>query len=312
MHRFRILTALIFCGMLLCSFRAGAQVVLRPEVTGYASREHSSLHWAGSPDIAVGYEDYSTYYGLLEFDVQDIEAISGITTNNFKAELFHLSVTYAYIEDALRIRLYDMEDQCEDAEINIEDLACISDFIASRRMTCDPPVPASFNKIDVTQQVRHDLFGTTNTGVTTGFVLAADGSAIFTGIADFNHVAPRLAVWIKGYDAGTDASLDSGVDAAVDIECRPSTDVDTDVDVDSDSDADADSDAGASVDADADADNADDDGGTGDGGINAEDGGGDCGCMYAGRESTGGILTLIRLLLLSPWCQTPLNTYDSG
>jgi len=236
----------VFAGILFCS-ASTAQIVLEPSSYGtvdYQSMRDNptvvrdSVIMAGESrttsvqgsDDSVWIRDTTTVQGVLEFRI-DTPALplSRMTENNFKAGIYNLDGLPFETSETTRIILFDLGDDTEDDKITRDDFDSIEpgDWIAKQRFDGKNSC-ASFSKVDVTEELRRDLFGSGQGQKTTGFVLMSlehamcledytgdysttispwDGMnepVLFfakTGNDTFGTM-PFLLVEIEGYDAG--------------------------------------------------------------------------------------------------------------
>ncbi|MBN2339856.1 MAG: hypothetical protein JXX29_12230 [Deltaproteobacteria bacterium] len=173
--------------------------------------------------------------GALEFSLSGVELPTYLTASNFSARLLGLSgaaINNSSIT-SLSIDLFDMADDQEDLLIDEADYYIDEEGAVS--VNADPAVNGQFGEegIDVTEQLRRDLFGDGAEDPSSGFILVATGGTGFVSFAAENAV-----VEINLVDADADADTDADTDADSD------GDVDGDADADSDSDSDMDTDTG--------------------------------------------------------------------
>ena len=286
--------------------QAEAQIILEPYVTGSAIERHG-CGWVSSghgyvcgsqsdsqtPEILVGFDNgeneigsvWRTFFqGVVEFRLPPSSVLSAfeMTQNNFRARLRSLSVTVGNTVkgSVYEVNLYYLDDAYEDGIVTGQDHDAFKGDASI--VTVKPEAGLfRFHEVDVTEELRHDIFGS-GANTTTGFVLQS-----YIPVTSFNRGHPHIYISVNS-DAGTDADTDTDTD----------TDTDADTDADTDTDADADNDDTGN---DASAD------GGGNGGSDTEffsdpsmdHGSSDCGCRQAGSHSYSNIImSLIRLWTL--------------
>ncbi|MBN2715669.1 MAG: hypothetical protein JXX14_07420 [Deltaproteobacteria bacterium] len=154
--------------------------------------------------------------GALEFSLEGVNIPSSFTASNFTARLVGLSGQPTTASVSLGIDLFDMADDQED---NL-----IEDF---DRDLADGAVPINGESVvngafedgmvDVTAQLRADLFGDSTEGVSTGFIVQATPG---TGLIEFPGIADA---YIELNLIGSDSDVDSDTSVVI---------VDTDTDSD--------------------------------------------------------------------------------
>ncbi len=109
-------------------------------------------------------------HGVFEFDIAGLPT-SAMTTHNWTARLNSINTTGSGSGD-MSIELFDLNDLREDAAISHQDYAAIAGrAIAQRSYSAPGGLNAPLTDIDVTAQLRRDLFGLGAGDSTTGFIL---------------------------------------------------------------------------------------------------------------------------------------------
>ena len=223
----------------------------------------------------------TSYHGVVQFNIEK-SSLDVLTPDNFRAELNNLVVTWSRGTGFMNIGLFDLCDSCENDDLSAlhagDYCGSIDEAIIIKTHDFETPSSASFSNIDVTKQLKRDLFSNDGPVIATGFILQDVNQTYERRKVRFDHSSPEIIIHVDGMDAGVDADTDSDSD----------TDMDTDDDADADGDTDADSDA----------DDADNEGRTGDGGIKADDGSGNCGCTYIGNQYSDLVITLLKVLIV--------------
>jgi hypothetical protein len=122
--------------------------------------------------------------GIVEFDLAGLPA-AWMTASNFAATLKGLSVISSSSVNlpAMPVNLFDLADGAEDGVIDPAggDFAqALGGAITTRTHTFGG-APANFNKINVTAQLRRDLFGAGTGQPTTGFILRPGRTPLKSG-----------------------------------------------------------------------------------------------------------------------------------
>lgn len=222
--------------MMAVSSLIHAQVVLQPEVTGYVLHKYTykflyrsdipisacsflNHYLPFTPNLVQGEENYensdgnpSTFYyyerrtwtraGIIEFNIdQTIDGgpfpFKSMTANNWVAQLDGIVVQSGPVGGDIRLDLFNLGDSCEDAAITESDYSCGEEFIDTIFESI-PPVGTEISGIDVTEQLRWDLFGPSFNNSTAGFIL----KPVAPGLDDLNvtldHTSPRISVFVIG------------------------------------------------------------------------------------------------------------------
>lgn len=200
------------------------QIVLTPSATGYVQENkrvtetwshydggynwyffedrHTELN-ANQPDLNVKVSStmYSTYHhqgdytrirkfydivserGILEFDLVNTESGAAfpppdMTAYNWTAKLIDLSCTYQSGESIVNV--YDLSDEFEDSTITE------TEFDGRRSRIA---YGIEFEDINITETLRHDLFGEGNGESSSGFLFITRG-----GMKRYNSASPRIEI----------------------------------------------------------------------------------------------------------------------
>ena len=212
-----------------------------------AAGETAASETLSSAGVVLDLLKNNNWQGMIEFDLQSVEIPTSFTTSNFTARLVGVSGQAATDSVSLSVDLYDMADENEDLLIQEVDYFNNDDGVVS--INGDPYINGEFEngEIDVTAQLRADLFGDSAAGVSTGFILQASGG---TGLVAFPGIADAyIEMNLIGSD--TDVDSDSGTgDVTVSTDSESPTDTDSVTDTDTGA-ADSDDTAVASTDSDA-------------------------------------------------------------
>jgi len=230
---------------------------------------------------------------VFEFQLPDATELSAldITSGNMMARLNNLSTTTSYGSGNMIIQLWDLGDISEDGYLTTGDYdSTYGTMIASMTHTFWSTA-ADFDNIDVTEEIKHDLFDTKGPGDWTGFLLKRSGGTAGAMSSVRYNTNPQLVIW-GTTDGDTDTDTDTDSDTDTD------TDTDTDGDTDSDTDGDTDSDSDTDVDAggDGSADDDDDDNGGGFMPMPSDDDDGGCSVTAAGRSGSAGLTNLLSII----------------
>jgi len=140
---------------------------------------------------------------VIEFDANQTSAggdfpSPAMTTYNWTGRLNSLSVTGATnLLDPLQVKLYDMKDTEEDGILSLGDLwASLGEPIA---VVCNtvPPIGTVYNNLDVTAELRRDLFGPGTGNDTTGFILRGADLGNRARVT-FNGLKPFISITVNG------------------------------------------------------------------------------------------------------------------
>ncbi len=222
--------------MLLCSLASAQEpiedpiygsVVLKATVVEQNDQEihRTSLTTVQEDIMGIGFQSNSTatdeypgailrdirnIRGALEFSLENVP--ESITTNNFTAKLVGISGQPTSTSVSLSVDLFDMTDDQEDLIITEEDYDV---DISAISINGDPFINGEFEDgtIDVTEQLRADLFGEGADRVSTGFILMASGEADMTGLVAFPGIADaHIELNLIGSDSDSDTDTDTGDD----------------------------------------------------------------------------------------------------
>ena len=203
---YRISMATLF-SLLLFAESVDAQVVISPHVYGWVSHTSSA---AGGKDLSdaeangellVGTVTYlkgttiietvcggvscwgesvwATVYfyqhhkGVLEFDLAGAAFPGSMTPSNFRARLrglIALSTTAVH-----NIELFDLADSAEDGDIDTNDWLVSESISPVSLNSVVSDGNLVFDDVDVTEQIRWDLFGDADDNLLSGFVLRRVG-----------------------------------------------------------------------------------------------------------------------------------------
>ena len=156
--------------------------------------------------------DIKNIRGALEFSLENVP--ESITTNNFTAKLVGISGQPTSASVSLSVDLYDMTDDQEDLIITEDDYDV---DISAVSINGDPFINGEFEDgtIDVTEQLRADLFGEGTDRVSTGFILMASGEADMTGLVEFPGIADaHIELNLIGSDSDSDTDSGDDTDSA--------------------------------------------------------------------------------------------------
>lgn len=231
--------------------------------------------------------DATEHHGVLEFSLEEMVLPESFTADNFTAHLKGVMGAPASSNVVLDVDLFDMSNDQEDFVISEEDYDIFNEVPVTSESVENGAFPEE--GIDVTAQLRADLFGDDSTGISTGFILMASGG---TGIIGFSGIE----------DAYIELNL-VGSDTDVDIDSDTSNIPDTDSDTNEDSDTSdvTDTDSGVTTDTSSDGpvstddsdywetDDDDSDGWNHDG----SDGNVKCDCSLAGSSRPNSIWSLL-------------------
>ena len=244
---------------------------------------HTATSAAPTSIISSGTWLNSTQWqGAFEFDLGAVD-LTGLTTNNFSANLKGLMgapfPTNASI--SLSIDIYDMADSQEDLVIDTDDWSSAETALS---ITVDPYINGDFDAsgINVTEQLRADLFGSDTSGASTGFILVASGSTGFVRFADIANAYIEVNL-LNDTDSESDSSTGSSItdtDSSTGSTVIPGTDSGSAADTNSESGTD-DSDYWDTVDS-------NNPGSKGTGGSTAK-----CDCTTAGASTSISIWSLL-------------------
>ncbi|MCD4653969.1 hypothetical protein K8T06_08530 [bacterium] len=142
----------------------------------------SNQMWSYSTWKGYTYRFYNYTQGILEFDIQNTKDGAafpppGMTENNWTARLVDMDCIQ---HGGANIGLYDLQDHFEDGNITTSEFEAYSELIVEG---------IQFDEIDVTEVLRHDLFGSGTGGITSGFLLKSGN-----GLKIYNHDSPRIEV----------------------------------------------------------------------------------------------------------------------
>lgn len=327
----------IMIGIFLVTAPAEAQILLRPSATGHVTGFHPSSGFSTHyevhvPSISVGAWHSEPCYGpvsghnwegIIEFNITTPHFPPILTEYNFTARLWNLTMVHASGNNSIKVDLLLLEDECEDNVVLENDISCYDYYdpaIATRNLDLHNPSITRFDNIDVTSQIRQDLFDEPDAGSSIGFILEGHASPYYNAV--FNWKNPRLLITIQGWDASPDGQVDINIDGApsvdvdidVDNDCDTDADADTDSDMDTDvdldgdtdmdTDTDSDIDADLDVDMDSDADETHDSGPGDDAGNDGSFGLGNtevngCDCGSIGRKRGSNLTRLLEILLIA-------------
>jgi len=252
-------------GLLTLSGAAQAQTVinLSPSAAGTVKHTDSPSIYSTSTTFMIVGKGSRRFQGVIEFGIPTT-GLEAMTTSNFTAKLNNLGITGYTGIGTMAINLWDLADSTEDGDIKVSDYNNTTGGIIATQVHHFGGVWANFNNVDVTSQVRNDLFGSGTGQPTMGFILIAPSPGA-AQVVFFNKSTPRVVITVSGADAAVDGATDAASDAQADggdADGDGDTDADTDTDTDTDTDADGDADAATDAASDAQADGGDADGDT--------------------------------------------------
>lgn len=301
--------------ILVCSL-ASAQVVIDDPVYGsvifteLVAEGHTEIRDSATNveenTIAIGMRTFTTTLpdfpaynflgvnsvkGALEFSLAEVP--ESITSNNFTAKLIGIHGQPTSASVSLSVDLYDMTDDQQNMVIDEDDYDLDTDAVS---INGDPFINGEFEDgtIDVTEQLRADLFGEGADRVSTGFILMASGEADVTGMVEFPEIA-NAYIQLNLIDTDSDTDTGDDTDSATENQDTDTTTQVTDTSSDTTSQPqDTSSDTGATGDTESEywdtVDGSDD----GPGADNGGEGNVTCNCSSAGAHSFGSsILNLL-------------------
>jgi hypothetical protein len=196
---------------------ASAQIVLGPPPaaiggasylyvrTTLAGQTYTSFNTLQSPVVGgisytdtlggVGFSAYVALGGALEFNLGPAMP-PAFTSKDFTARLDGLTVTTSYATgamDPLNVDLFNMPDDDEDGVIDVGDFQGKLGKRIARGTHNFGGVPADFNNIDVTCEVRNDLFGAGQTDFSGFILIPARVSGEFK-VVGYNSATPTLTI----------------------------------------------------------------------------------------------------------------------
>ena len=126
------------------------------------------------------YVRLSIIHGILEFKID--QTVNGkefptenMTQDNWVAKITGVEVTDAYsVGDTMFVDIFDQDDDQEDGLLTLDDYDAYGSYVHSLFMTI-PPEGTKFAPIDVTSELRRDLFGSGMGDETSGFYLRTSG-----------------------------------------------------------------------------------------------------------------------------------------
>jgi hypothetical protein len=228
MHRIRMLIMVLIA---ISVFIAGtdAQIVLSPpQAAGYVQAfggTHSYqifYSWYQPHENAIRASQYfiggtwswPMYFyvskGVIEFDIDQTAGgnpfpTDSMTAHNWTAKLNGLTVTYAMASDGqLKAELFDLKDLNEDGAVTEDDYLGVMGNSITTLCTTPPEEGTVYNNIDVTQQLRRDLFGEGAGDDTSGFTLMVTNYLdIMNRVISFNVANPYIEIHIDGASTPT-------------------------------------------------------------------------------------------------------------
>lgn len=224
--------------MLIIASAAGtsAQVILDPAATGDVYYKYTYMFAyradipisafstfidfdVATPGIDVGWNYYrytsghwSTHYflqkrswtkhGVMEFDIGQTASgapfpIPGMTANNFVAHLEGIVVENGPTGVQLQVNLMDLEDGQEDGAVTESDFDGGQQFIRTL-FNSIPPAGTELNPVDVTAQIREDLFGSSASGDTSGFLMSILHPGQDNVFVNLDHSRPQVKIYLTG------------------------------------------------------------------------------------------------------------------
>jgi len=206
--------SLIICLILILSLSrvASAQIVLGPQAARGVGHKiivkkgatitdtyFFTGPYVGNPSF-VDLPLYKQYYlqVAVQFNLQGgTTTLPDMTSNNFTARLNGLTATDSWGTGSLNVYLYDMGDGTEDGNVYYNDFnSTQGPFIESRTHVIGG-APAIFDNVDVTEELRRDLFDLDGSNEDfSGFILLCPDAPAPEQHVRFNLVAPTLKICI--------------------------------------------------------------------------------------------------------------------
>jgi len=196
---------------------ASAQIVMQPDITG------SSWGPCGS---GVDYDEHvvmqvgccnscgsNPYYGVpilwddmfavAMFKIKDQTFLKNLTQSNFTAKLESLSVASSQGNGTMQVYLSDVPDQNEIYGLDGMSYGWYGATpILHKTHAFHVNRPANFTDVDVTKQLRHDLFEADSNVEYSAFLLRAVKKSEFKQRVCYDYRKPKLAINVQGLDAG--------------------------------------------------------------------------------------------------------------
>ena len=209
-----------------------AQIILEPSVTGDVSYRNTyrflyradipisafstmTNYLPATPLVQAGWYYYhfssgsmTSYFflqrrswknhGVLEFNIDqtaggDPFPLPWMTENNWIAYIDGLVVDYGTAGVQLQVDLFDMDDGNEDGAVTESDFNAGQEFIQNL-FNSIPPDGTEIDQIDVTEQLREDLFGSSSAGNTSGFLLTIQDPDQDYAYVNFDHNRPQVKI----------------------------------------------------------------------------------------------------------------------
>lgn len=206
-------TVLIFAIWCLTSMIVDAQIILGPQTTGSVSRvvffggstsmvpypQNISVGEAFSPTNLI----FAEARGIIEFQGDATPAgglfpTAGMTTSNWTAQLNNITITWAQFDsgDTMDLFLHSLNDSQEDGAILPSDFNGYDPTSLALLFTHIPPPGTAYNNVDITEALRHDLFGPGGPDETLGFIFRSvvHKRAIFMTMVRMDHQLPNIVV----------------------------------------------------------------------------------------------------------------------
>ncbi len=148
-----------------------------------------------------------TQHGILEFRIDQTAGgtpfpLPGMTENNWEAHLNGLVLEEGPEGVLFQLQMVDQSDTCEDGAIIETDFDCGEDFVATVFDTI-PDAGTEIDPIDVTSQLRRDLFGAGTGDATSGFILKPGNPLLANAFITLGASSPFIEITINGTPAPT-------------------------------------------------------------------------------------------------------------
>lgn len=192
------------------------QVLLEPHVTGIAGYLYFIPHQGSAHSSSIYYDGYirnggrvfsnsyfrsiSVEHGIMEFNIQETTMgrtfpLPEMTTYNWFAQLVGLIVDDVSNPGPLTVKLYDLHDAQENGQITAADANAEFGDPISLIYTETPSTGAKLTPVNVTEQLRRDLFGVGNNNLTSGLILKTESEPVPR--VSYNQQTIRLEVFIN-------------------------------------------------------------------------------------------------------------------
>ena len=213
--KIRSMTALVFILTFHC-IPLQAQILLSPQATGSAGKHsycfygfpETSSYFYFNPEInlrgSINYYGSFSYlrftHGIIEFHIDQTSAggpfpTKSMTMSNWTAKLCCLSVVDPYDPgQQLYLKLFDLDDCDEDGIINFDDVHRPYGDPISTLFSEVPQAGAVLPEVDITDQLRRDLFGDGAGNITSGFYLRSSLTQEGSASLSLDRTSPRIRI----------------------------------------------------------------------------------------------------------------------